>query len=98
MNRSQTVHLRLYAVLLLLYPSVLRRDFADEMLDVFAQQLYDAHREQGWRGDLDVWARVAGETAHTLATSYMQAIGISVVSALASLATICTLLVWLGQD
>ncbi len=98
MSDSHSISQRLYASLLLVYPAALRREFADEMVDVFSQQLHEAHQAQGWRGDFDVWGRVACETAHTLATSYMRAIGVSVFSAVASLGIICTLLVCLTNN
>ena len=44
-----------YGVLVTLYPRDLRLSFADEMTEVFEQQLHDAWDESGMLGFLRVW-------------------------------------------
>jgi len=46
---------RAYSVLLILYPQELRLRFADEMNDVFDQQIEGAWEERGMLGVLRVW-------------------------------------------
>jgi len=46
---------RAYSVLLILYPGELRERFADEMLEVFEQQIYGAWEERGFAGVVQVW-------------------------------------------
>ena len=84
MTKSPRRSVRLYAVLLRLYPTSLRKQFGEDMLEVFEQQLRDAADLSGWRGEFDTWSCVASETIRTLAVSYMQAIGVSVISVLTS--------------
>ena len=52
---------RTYSVLLILYPLELRREFAQEMTDVFEQQLQGAWEESGLKGMVRVWLRAIGE-------------------------------------
>jgi hypothetical protein len=52
---------RTYSVLLTLYPLELRRQFAQEMAEVFDQQLQGAWEESGLKGLLRVWACAIGE-------------------------------------
>ena len=81
---------RVYAALLLLYPSTLRRQFGDEMIEVFADQMRDACRRDGWVGGLGVWCCVGGESLRTAVSSHLQIVGISFVSGLTALGLICT--------
>ncbi len=81
---------RLYAVLLPLYPVPLRRQFGNEMMEVFTEQIRDAHHKDGWIGELAIWCCVASETLSTVASSYAQIAGISVISTLAALGLTCT--------
>jgi hypothetical protein len=46
---------RIYAALVLLYPAILRRQFGEEMIEVFAEQMRDACRKNGWVGGMGVW-------------------------------------------
>ena len=87
---------RIYSLLLCLYPSELRRQFGAEMIEVFSEQIRDAFQKEGWQGGAGVWRCVAGETVRTLASSYMQIIGISVVSILATYAVMDTLFWFMG--
>src|ERR1700731_3173321 len=50
-----------YDLLLTLYPLELRREFADEMRDVFEQQLHGAGEQSGLRGLVGVWLCAIGE-------------------------------------
>ena len=46
---------RTYGVLLTLYPRDLRLKFAEEMMEVFEQQVEDAWDERGFIGLVQVW-------------------------------------------
>jgi hypothetical protein len=52
---------RLYRWMLLLYPFALRGRFGPDMSDVFAQQLHDAWRSDGFSGAAQVWSCAAEE-------------------------------------
>ncbi len=52
---------RTYSVLLTMYPRELRRRFAEEMTDVFDQQLQGAWDESGFAGMARVWLDAIGE-------------------------------------
>lgn len=82
---------RIYAATLLLYPVTLRRQFGDEMIEVFADQMRDAQQNDGWRGQTRVWFCVARETLCTAASSHLQIVGISVAAGLSALGLMCTL-------
>ena len=81
---------RVYAVLLFLYPSALRREFGEEMLEVFEDQLRDACRSSGWLGAMDVWCCVGEEALRTAVSSHLQIAGISLVSGLTAFALMCS--------
>jgi hypothetical protein len=88
---------RVYSAILLLYPRTLRREFGQEMVEVFTEQLRDARRLDGWLGELNLWRCVAGETVQTLATSHMQIVGVSVASALIAFGLMSTFLWWMSR-
>ncbi len=91
--RKTTPHgSRIYSAILLLYPRSLRREFGQEMVEVFSDQLRDARRLGGWLGEMKLWGCVAGETVKTLATAHMQIVGVSVASALIAFGLISTFL------
>jgi hypothetical protein len=81
---------RIYAALVLLYPATLRRQFGEEMIEVFAEQMRDACRKNGWVGGMGVWRSVAGETLRTALSSHLRIIGISFASGLTALGLLCT--------
>jgi hypothetical protein len=83
---------RVYSVILMLYPRTLRREFGQEMVEVFSEQLRDARQIDGSLGELKLWCCVAGETVRTLATAHMQIVGVSVASALLAFGLISTFL------
>ncbi|MGA7458932.1 MAG: hypothetical protein WBW69_01805 [Candidatus Korobacteraceae bacterium] len=83
---------RAYSAILLLYPRTLRREFGQEMVEVFCEQLRDARRLDGWLGEMKLWSCVAGETVRTLATAHMQIVGVSVASALIAFGLMSTFL------
>lgn len=87
---SICMNCRVYAILLLLYPSTLRRQFGEEMIEVFAQQLHDACQRDGWAGGVGVWWCVVGEALRTSVSSHLQIVGISLVSGLAAFSLMCT--------
>jgi len=61
MTNALDVNRRLYRVSLALYPAELRREFGEEMTDVFTQQLSDAwHGDHLW-GALWVWQEALQE-------------------------------------
>ncbi len=86
-----------YSAILLLYPRTLRREFGQEMVEVFAQQMQDARRREGWRGELKLWGCIGSETVRTLAVDHMQMVGVSVVSALVAFVLMCTFLCSMSQ-
>ena len=61
MSRAIRGSLRLYGVLLKLYPAGLRHRYAAEMVDVFEEQLNAASRERGVPGLIRVWCCVMAE-------------------------------------
>jgi hypothetical protein len=81
---------RIYAATLLLYPVSLRRQFGEEMLEVFADQLQDAQQNDGWRGQARVWCCVGTETFCAVVSSHLQIVGISVAAGLSALGLMCT--------
>jgi len=76
---------RVYAVLLMLYPGALRREFGEEMMQVFTDQMRDAWQRNGWVGGAEVWRLVGCEVLRTVVSSHLQVVGISVVSGLTAL-------------
>jgi hypothetical protein len=60
------------------------------MVEVFAEQIQDARRTEGWRGELRLWGCVGSETVRTLAIAHMQIVGVSVVSALVAFGLMCS--------
>jgi hypothetical protein len=81
---------RVYAAVLHLYPAPLRRQFGEEMMEVFADQMRDACRADGWVGGMGVWIGVGRETVGTALSSHLRLIGISFVSGLTALGLLCT--------
>jgi hypothetical protein len=61
MQTAFKVSSRTYSVLLTMYPRELRRRFAEEMTDVFDQQLQGAWDESGFAGMARVWLDAIGE-------------------------------------
>jgi hypothetical protein len=61
MDTALRVSSRAFAALLILYPDELRREFGDEMTDVFGLQLEEAWEESGFAGLIRVWIRAIGE-------------------------------------
>ena len=61
METALKVSSRAYAVLLILYPDELRTRFADEMTDVFDQQLQGAWEESGLIGLARIWLYAIAE-------------------------------------
>ncbi|SPF41616.1 hypothetical protein SBA1_370004 [Candidatus Sulfotelmatobacter kueseliae] len=90
MTPSMRWSCRVYATLLLLYPSTLRRQFGQEMIEVFADQMRDACQTDGWVGGMGVWSCVGREVLRTALCSHLQVIGISFVSGLTALGLLCT--------
>jgi len=88
---------RVYSAILLLYPRALRHEFGLEMVEVFAGQMRDARRKEGWRGELKLWGCVGSETVRTLGVDHMQIVGVSVVSALVAFVLMCTFLCSMSQ-
>jgi hypothetical protein len=82
---SVRMRCRIYAALLRLYPSPLRRQFGEEMVEVFADQMRDACQRDGWVGGMGVWRCVGGETLRTAMSSYLQIAAIALVSGLTAL-------------
>lgn len=72
MRAAMPLNSRIYSVILVLYPRALRREFGQEMVEVFSEQLGDARRIGGRFGELKLWCCVAGETVRTVATAHVQ--------------------------
>jgi hypothetical protein len=81
---------RVYAAVLLLYPVALRRQFGEEMVEVFSDQMQDACRRDGWMGAMGVWCCVGREALRTAVASHVKVMGISLVSGLTALGLMCT--------
>ena len=84
-------HKHIYRVLLFLYPLSFRRQFGQEMTDVFCEQMRDAVSAQGAVGALSVWYCVASEILQTALSSHMALVGVSAISFLGSLGMFCFL-------
>lgn len=97
MTARTPVSSRVYSAILLLYPKALRREFGQEMVEVFAEQMRDASRSEGWRGELKLWGCVGSETVRTSVIAHMQIVGVSVVSALIAFVLISTFLCSVSQ-
>jgi hypothetical protein len=61
MNRFIRLSSHIYSGIVVLYPADLRRDFGDEMTEVFAQDLAEMWRTRGLGGVLGVWRRALWE-------------------------------------
>jgi hypothetical protein len=88
---------RVYSAILLLYPRALRREFGQEMVEVFAEQMRDARRSEGWLGELQLWGCVGSETVRTLVIAHMQTVGVSVASALIAFGLMSTFLWYMSR-
>jgi hypothetical protein len=47
--------------LMILYPSDLRHEFGDDLLEVFSQQIETAWEENAWRGIAGTWLTVLAD-------------------------------------
>ena len=56
MSLSTRANCRIYSSLLFLYPSAFRRQFGEEMLEVFSEQMREACQQGGWLGGMAVGA------------------------------------------
>ena len=90
MNPRLRISCRIYAALLFLYPVAFRRQFGEEMIEVFADQLRDASRNDGWAGTIGVWHCVSGELLRTALSSHLQIVGISFISGVTAFGLLCT--------
>ena len=88
MSLSTRANCRIYSSLLFLYPSAFRRQFGEEMLEVFSEQMREACQQGGWLGGMAVWRCVSGELLRTVFSS--QFVGISFVSGLTALGLMCS--------
>ena len=61
MRTTFRVSSQTYGILVILYPRDLRLAFAQEMTEVFDQQLHEAWDESGLTGFLRVWLYALGE-------------------------------------
>ena len=55
--------MRLYRLLLLLYPPTFRERNGGEMARLFRERSGDARGERGWRGTIALWAHTVGDFA-----------------------------------
>jgi hypothetical protein len=56
-----TISTGVYRLLLKAYPKSFRREFGEEMADVFSDLLIDAMQKQGLLGIVNTWFRVSGD-------------------------------------
>lgn len=70
MSRREPVAERLYRGLLRLYPSEYRLRFADEMVQLFADQMRDARQPDARSGPARTWFRTLGDLAVTTASEH----------------------------
>jgi len=100
MTNALDVNRRIYRVSLALYPADLRRDFGDEMTDVFTQQLSDAwHGDHLW-GALLVWQEALQELICVALPSRIPPLLVASVAALSASAVLLGLMYVLlhGRD
>jgi hypothetical protein len=90
MSLSTRANCRIYSSLLFLYPSAFRRQFGEEMLEVFSEQMREACQQGGWLGGMAVWRCVSGELLRTVFSSHLEFVGISFVSGLTALGLMCS--------
>jgi hypothetical protein len=90
MPLSTRANCRIYSSLLFLYPSAFRRQFGEEMLEVFSEQMREACQQGGWLGGMVVWRCVSGELLRTVLSSHLEFVGISLVSGLTALGLMCS--------
>jgi putative ABC transport system permease protein len=84
------INRRFYTALLFVYPAAFRREFGQEMIEVFCDQIQDASQRAGWIGVAGVWHCVGSELFRTALSSHLHLVGISLVSILSSLGIFCT--------
>lgn len=70
MSRREPVAERLYRGLLRLYPSEFRLRFADEMVQLFADQIRDARQRDARSGPVRTWFRTLGDLAVTTVSEH----------------------------
>jgi hypothetical protein len=63
---------RVYRGLLKLYPSEFRRRFGDDMVQLFDDELRDAHTGSAAGGTTGAWLRVLGDVAMTASTEHLR--------------------------
>lgn len=61
LNAPLRASVQCYAVIVRLYPATLQRQFGQEMLGVFEEQIQDAWMSRGFAGLARVWAYVLAE-------------------------------------
>ena len=57
--------LRLYTLLLLIYPRSFRREYGELMIQLFRDMMRDGIRQRGGLGAIEVWWRVVAELPAT---------------------------------
>jgi hypothetical protein len=83
----------IYSGILLLYPADLRRDFGDEMTDVFAQDLAEMWHSRGLFGVLNVWRCALWEVT-SIAVTAQVATSAVIAPTISFFWVLCALGVW----
>jgi hypothetical protein len=96
MNRFIRLSSYIYSGILVLYPVDLRRDFGDEMTDVFAQDLAEMWHSRRLIGALSVWRRALWEVTSIAVPA--QIVNSAVIAPTISFFwVLCALAVWPSQ-
>jgi len=61
--------LRLYTLLLLIYPRSFRREYGEFMIQLFRDRMRDGIRQRGCLGAIKVWWRVVAEARYSMAAA-----------------------------
>ena len=83
---------KIYETSLVLYPEDLRKEFGEEMVEVFEEQVSDAYAERGLRGLIRVWLCAAREFVSIALTGQLAERMVPIVAVGAAFA----LMVWLA--
>ena len=67
--------LRLYTLLLLIYPGSFRREYGESMIQLFRDLMRDEIRQRGCLGAIEVWWRVVAELPATAWQQHLLAWG-----------------------
>lgn len=69
----ERVSVRLYGLLVKLYPTEYKKEFGEEMQFVFSESLHDAVSESGLVGFITIWTRTTLDTVKSISIQYLEA-------------------------